>query len=64
MSADEVFIRLYYQGTVQLNMQPDQFWLTRLGLFLDLLACHQQYNGLAKPKTAVYLDDIMPMGLN
>ena len=49
MTNDELFTRLYYQGTVQLGMQPEQFWLTPFGLFLDLRECHWQFHGITKP---------------
>lgn len=34
-----------------------------LGLLLDLLECHKQYNGLAKPKRDLAIDDIIPYGI-
>lgn len=34
-----------------------------LGLLLDLLECHKQYNGLANPKRDLTIDDIIPYGL-
>jgi len=39
-------------------MEPEQFWLTPLGLFLDLWTCHKQYLGLEKSAQSV--DDIIP----
>ena len=32
------------------------------GLFMDLWECHKQYNGLARPKRTVFIDDIIPDG--
>ncbi|WP_164918997.1 hypothetical protein [Caproiciproducens sp. NJN-50] len=43
-----------------MRMEPEQFWLTPIGLFLDLWACHKQWHGIEKPKKAVTIDDIIP----
>ena len=59
MSDPELFTRLYYYGTVHLRMEPEAFWLTPVGLFLDLWACHKQYLGQEKPPQTV--DDIIPL---
>ena len=33
------------------------------GLLLDLWECHKQYHGMAKPKREMYIDDIIPDGI-
>jgi hypothetical protein len=44
-------------------MSEDQFWLTPIGLALDLFAVHQQFTGQATPKGAVTIDNLIPYGL-
>ena len=44
-------------------MSAEEFWLMPIGLFLDLWACHKQFNGLAKPKREYDIDDIILGGL-
>ena len=61
MSDDETFTRLYYYGTVQMRMTAEAFWLTPLGLFLDLWACHKQFLGMEKAICPVSIDDIVPI---
>ncbi|MDD3400989.1 MAG: hypothetical protein PHT58_05105 [Eubacteriales bacterium] len=41
----------------------DEVWLTPFGLLLDLWECHKQYNGFAKPKRVVYIDELIPAGI-
>ena len=60
MTDREVFTRLFYYGTVQMNMSADTFWTTPLGLFLDLWTCHKQFMGIEKPYKAVSIDDVIP----
>nr|DAF12135.1 MAG TPA: hypothetical protein [Caudoviricetes sp.] len=33
------------------------------GLLLDLWECHRQYNGIAKPKRVVCIDDVIPCNI-
>ncbi len=61
MNDGEIFTRLYYYGTVQMHMSDEQFWLTPLGLFLDLWACHKQFLGIDKPHREMSIDDIIPV---
>ena len=61
MTDAETFTRLYYYGTVQMRMTAEEFWLTPLGLFLDLWACHKQFLGMEKASRAVNIDDIIPV---
>jgi hypothetical protein len=61
MSDEELFIRLYYYGTVQMSMSEERFFTLPLGLFLDLWECHKQFNGISKPKREVFIDDIIPV---
>lgn len=63
MSNSELFTRLYYYGTVQMRMEPEQFWLTPIGLFLDLWACHKQFLGIEKPYREQTIDDVVPSNL-
>ena len=44
-------------------MKLDEVWLTSFGLLLDLWECYKQYNGIAKPKREVFIDDIIPEGV-
>lgn len=43
-----------------MRMEPEQFWLTPIGLFLDLWACHKQFLGIEKPYREQSVDDIIP----
>jgi hypothetical protein len=43
-------------------MAADDFWLTPMGLFLDLWACHKQWLGLVKPLEERSIDEIIPLG--
>ena len=61
MTDAETFTRLFYYGTVQMNMDPERFWLMPLGLFLDLWTCHKQWHGIEKPDEQVSIDDIIPL---
>jgi len=58
-----MFTRLLYFGTVHLGMSPDDFWLTPIGLFLDLWTCHKQWLGIEKAKKELGIDDIIPYDL-
>jgi len=42
-------------------MSVDEFWITPLGLFLDLWACHKQFAGIEKPYKAASIDDVIPI---
>lgn len=44
-------------------MRPEELWLTPFGLLLDLCECHRQYNGGAKPKREMFIDEIVPFGI-
>ena len=61
MSDAETFTRLYYYGTVQMRMAAEEFWLTPLGLFLDLWACHKQFLGMEKAHKFISIDDVVPV---
>ncbi|NCB27157.1 MAG: hypothetical protein EOM62_17130 [Bacteroidia bacterium] len=63
MNDEELFTRLLYYGTVQLNRSEEETWLIPIGLLLDLWECHKQWNGLAKPKRELFIDDIIPEGI-
>ena len=46
-----------------LNLTQDEVWLMPFGLLLDLWECHRQYNGIAKPKREITIDDVIPFGV-
>ena len=64
MNDDELFTRLLYYGTVHLNRSEAETWLTPLGLLLDLWECHKQYLGISKPKVELFIDEVLPAGLD
>lgn len=63
MSDAELFTRLLYYGTVQLNRSEEETWLLPFGLLMDLWECHKQFLGISKPKREVYIDEIIPEGI-
>ena len=63
MSDEELFTRLLYYGISQLHLTIDEVWLMPFGLLLDLWECHKQFNGLAKPKRDLTIDDVIPYGI-
>lgn len=63
VSDEELFTRLLYYGISVLHLTMDEFWLMPFGLLLDLWECHKQYQGLAKPKREIFIDDIIPDGI-
>jgi len=58
-----MFTRLLYYGIAHLNLSQEEVWLMPFGLLLDLIECHKQYFGIAKPKKEVFIDDIFPDGI-
>ncbi|WP_231512536.1 MULTISPECIES: hypothetical protein [Bacillaceae] len=58
-----MFIRLIYYGTALLNRSEDEVWLMPLGYLMDLWECHKQFNGIAKPRKDVFIDDAIPIGI-
>ena len=46
-----------------MGMSANTFWLCPLGLFLDLWECHKQFIGVSKPKTELFIDEVMPSGI-
>lgn len=60
---DELFTRLLYYGLAHLDLSQDEVWLMPFGLLLDLWECHRQYNGIAKPKRDLTIDDVIPFGV-
>lgn len=46
-----------------MGMAAEDFWLTPIGLFLDLWACHKQFLGIEKPRKSWTIDDIIPNGI-
>ena len=63
MSDEELFTRLIYYGTAQLNHSEYEIWIMPIGHLLDLWECHKQFHGMSKPKKDVCIDDIIPMGI-
>jgi hypothetical protein len=63
VSDAELFTRLYYYGTVQMHMSESAFWLTPVGFFLDLWACHKQFLGIEKPKRELSINDVIPLDI-
>jgi hypothetical protein len=63
VSDGELFTRLFYYGTVQMRMGAEDFWLTPLGLFMDLWECHRQFIGASKPRREMSIDEIIPGGI-
>lgn len=63
MTDEELFTRLLYYGLAHLNLTQDEVWLMPFGLLLDLWECHKQWNGQAKPKREVFIDDVIPCGI-
>ena len=60
---DELFTRLLYYGLAHINLTQDDVWLMPFGLLLDLWECHRQYNGIAKPKREITIDEVIPFGV-
>ena len=61
MSDDKLFIRLIYYGTVHLHRSEEESWLMPIGQLLDLWELHKQFLGIAKPKTVLFIDEIIPL---
>lgn len=52
-----------YYGLAHLHLTQDEVWLMPFGLLLDLWECHKQFEGISKPKTEVFIDDVIPDGI-
>jgi len=63
VSDDELFTRLIYYGTAQLNRSEYEVWLMPIGYLLDLWECHKQFHGMSKPKKELFIDDIFLPGI-
>ena len=46
-----------------MGMEPEEFWLMPIGLFLDLWACHKQWHGIEKPVIAENIDTVIPYNI-
>jgi hypothetical protein len=44
-----------------MGMSAEDFWLTPLGLFLDLWSCHKQFLGIEKARREITIDDVIPV---
>jgi hypothetical protein len=60
---EELFTRLIYYGTVQLNRTEEEVWLIPIGHLLDLWECHKQFLGISKPKRELTIDEVIPYGI-
>jgi len=58
-----LFTRLLYYGMAHLSLSQDEVWLMPFGLLMDLWECHKQFMGIAKPKQALTIDDVIPYGI-
>jgi hypothetical protein len=58
-----LFARLIYYGVTQLHRKEIEVWLMPIGELLDQWEIHKQFNGLAKPKRELFIDDIIPSGI-
>ncbi len=58
---EELFTRLLYYGTVQLNRREIEVWLMPLGKLLDLWTCHKQFIGREKAYKELGIDDVIPL---
>jgi hypothetical protein len=54
VSDEELFTRLLYYGTVQLNRSEEEVWLMPIGYLLDLWECHKQF--FRAGETKAYVD--------
>jgi len=55
-----MFTRLRYYARAHLGFSELEVWLEPIGSLLDLWESHKQYNGMAKPKKELFIDEIIP----
>jgi hypothetical protein len=58
-----LFARLIYYGVTQLRRNEADVWLMPIGGLLDQWEIHKQFNGLAKPKRELFIDDVIPFDI-
>jgi hypothetical protein len=58
-----LFARLIFYGTTLLGRSETEVWLMPLGHLLDQWEIYKQFNGLAKPKTIHFIDEVIPQGI-
>lgn len=58
-----MFARLIYYGVTQLGRNEEDVWLMVIGDLLDQWDIHKQFVGMAKPKVELFIDEIIPIGL-
>jgi hypothetical protein len=58
-----LFARLIYYGVTQLGRNEEDVWLMVIGDLLDQWDIHKQFVGMAKPKVELFIDEIIPIGL-
>ena len=63
VSDQALFTRLLYYGLSRLHLSQDEVWLMPFSLLLDLIECHRQYEGMAKPKLELSIDEVIPFDL-
>ncbi len=63
MSDDESFARLVFYGVTLLRRPEREVWLMPIGALMDQWEVYRQFNGLAKPRGAVTIDDVIPEGI-
>ena len=63
VSDEELFARLIYYGVTQLKRHEPDVWLMPLGGLMDQIEIDKQFNGLIKPKSEVFIDEVLPQGI-
>jgi hypothetical protein len=47
----------------QLHRFESDVWLMPIGDLLDQWEIHKQFNGMAKPKRELFIDDVIPIDI-
>jgi len=58
-----LFARLVFYGVTLLGRAESEVWLMPLGHLLDQWEIYKQFNGMAKAKQELYIDDVIPCGI-
>ena len=58
-----MFARLIYYGVTQLGRNEEDVWFMVIGDLLDQWEIHKQFNGMAKPKVELFIDEIIDDGI-
>ncbi len=59
MTPKEMFSRFEFIGVTLLCRSYDEVMVMPVGHFLDQWEIYRQFNGLAKPESETFIDDIM-----